>query len=238
MLYLSMDISVNSSINQYRYNNPQFKGKIYDKTMYALEAANYVFQPKLPSPEVYRQYYVMANTNLQKNKLKKKNLSKPLLQMSVMQKSGIPDIDLEDAYEIFKKDFKGTYRYMSLKRFNNDLYLDKASVVVLKSRGETLGYYSANFPTKKNMYISAVDIAPKYRNTRQGAKIITDCWERINDIAKAHKCEKISLHVSAGKKNLIRLYQRLGFDIVKSKQEKYCDGTPSYYMEKNLGLFT
>ena len=234
MLYLSMDISVNSCINQYRYNNPQFKAKIYDKTMYALEAVNYALQPKLSPPEVYRQYYIMTNTNLTKNKLKKKNLSQSLQQMSVMQKSEIPDLDLEDAYEIFKKDFKGTYRYMSLKRFNNDLSIDKASVVVLKSQAETLGYYSANFPTEKNMYISAVDIAPKYRNTRQGAKIITDCWERINDIAKAHKCEKISLHVSAKKKNLIRLYQRLGFDIVKTKQEKYCDGSLSYYMEKNL----
>ena len=114
-----MDILVNSCINQYGYNNPQFKGKIYDKTMYALEAVNYALQPKFPSPEVYRQYYVMPNISMPKNKLKKKNLPQPLPQMSIMQKSKIPDIDLEDAYEIFKKDFKsvvnaygrGSYAY-------------------------------------------------------------------------------------------------------------------------------
>ena len=213
-----MDISANSYNRQYKYN-PQFKAKIADKGIYAFEAINYFLQPKMPPPEVYRQYYILSKNNLP--------------QMSVMRKSDAPKRDIKDVYKIFKDDFKYSYRYMSLKRFNNDMAVDNTSVVLLKSNDENLGYYSVIFKDK-NMYISAVDIDPKYRNTRCGAKIITDCWECLTDIAKAHECDKISLHVSEKHKNLINLYKRLGFEFAGTKKEKYYDGSLSCYMEKDL----
>ena len=207
-----------TAVNQYNNYKPQFQGNLLKKGRYALEYVDCVCQKDYPPPEVYRQ---LLPFNLESAKAPFETLMIPSIN---------PTEDLEVAYELYRKDFKEYHNFLSYKKFKNSLYYENATVFILGSGKENYGFYSLAMKDNNTLYVADIDMNPKYRNTRLGKDIIMTCWDNINKIADENNCSKISLHVDAGKKHLVNLYEKLGFEVQKT--EKYPTGQKAYYMEK------
>ena len=212
-----MQMTSVSNIN----NNPvYFRANPMKKAKYAVEYIDCAVQRNVPPPAVFRQLLPFdAGTG-------------PMRTVTV--ESTKPIQDMKEVYDLYRKDFSCYHNYLSYKKFKNNLSLDKASVFLLKSEGETVGFYSVNKINKDTLYIYDIDLAGKYRNTRKGKNIILTCWDNINQIAKTNDCTKIGLHVDASKKALVSLYEKFGFHIVEGKHAKYPTGKIAHYMEKGV----
>ncbi len=212
-----MKVSAVQRKNSYQ---PQFQGNLLKKGRYALEYVDTVCQKDCPPPEIYRQLLPFRTESA-------KAPFDTLILPSVNPKE-----DLKSAYELYKNDFKEYHNYMSYKRFKNNLYYEKATLFILGSDKNNYGFYSLAVKGDNTLYIADIDMNPKYRNTRLGRDIIMTCWDNINKIADENNCSKIGLHVDSGKKHLVNLYKRLGFEVVKN--DKYSTGQKAYYMEKDI----
>lgn len=206
-------------INQNNYQ-PTFQASALKKAKYAVEYVDCALQKNYPPPTIYRQLLPIQ--------------SKKVPFETLMLESDNPTKDLKDVYELYKQDFSCYHHYLSYKKFKNSLHYDNATVFVLKSGKETCGFYSIARKDKETLYVCDVDLNPQYRNTRMGRDIILTCWENITQIAEENQCSKIGLHVDAGRKNLVNLYKRLGFDIIKEKTSKHRTGQVALYMEKGV----
>ncbi len=200
----------------YMTYSPTFKANPMKKVRYAAEYIDCAVQKNYPPPTIYRQLLPIETEKAPFDTL--------------LLKSGKPTEDLKEIYEMYKEDFSDYHNYLSYKKFKNNLHYDNATVFMLKSGKETVGFYSLSLKNNETLYVNDVDLAPKYRNTRTGKDIIITCWDNINKLAKENKCSKIGLHVDADKKYLVNLYKKLGFEI--NKTDKYSTGKTAYYMER------
>lgn len=209
-------------IQNYNSFNPSFKASALNKAKYVTEYMDCVVQKDYPPPVIYRQLLPFQ--------------PKEAPFETLVLESDNPTKDLKDIYDLYKKDFSCYHHYLSYKKFKNNLHYENATVFVLKSGKETYGFYSVAQKDKDTLYVCDVDLNPKYRNTRMGRDIILTCWDSINQLAEENNCSKIGLHVDAGKKNLVNLYKRLGFNIIEGKTSKHRTGQTAYYMEKEIGV--
>ena len=208
-------------IKQNNIYNPVFQASALNKVNYTKEYLHCAFQENYPPPEIYRQLLPFQP-------------EKAPFQTYLL-KSEKPMEDLKEIYELYKQDFSCYYHYLSLKKLKNNMHHNNATAFILKSGEETYGFYFVSIRNNETLYVDAVDLNPKYRNTKFGKDIILTCWENINQIAKNNKCSKIGLHVDADKKHLVNLYKKLGFNIIENKTRKNNMGQTALYMEKNCG---
>ena len=205
-------------VRQNNSYNPIFQASAINKVKYAKGYLSCAFQKNYPPPEIYRQ---LLPFRPEKAPFK-----------TFLLKSEKPMEDLKEIYKLYKQDFSCYYHYLSLKKFKNDMYQDNAAAFVLKSGEETYGFYSVSIRNDDTLYVDAVDLNPKYRNTKLGKGIILTCWENINQIAKNNQCSRIGLHVDADKKHLVNLYKKFGFKIIEDRTRKNSMGQTALYMEK------
>ena len=206
------------SVSNTNHNSVYFRANPMRKAKYAVEYIDCAVQRNCPVPAVFRQFLPFdAGTGPMK---------------TVTVESTKPIQDMKEVYDLYKNDFSCYHNYLSYKKFKNNLLLDKASVFLLKTNGETVGFYSVNKMGEDTLYVYDIDLAQKYRNTRKGKNIILTCWDNINQIAKTNDCTKIGLHVDSSKKSLINLYEKFGFHTVEGKHATYPTGKTAFYMEK------
>ena len=206
-------------ISQNKNYNPAFQANALNKVKYAKDYLTCALQKDYPPPEIYRQLLP-----IQPEKAPFETL---------ILKSEKPIADLEEIYELYKQDFSCYHNYLSLKKFKNNMHYNNATVFILRSGKETYGFYSVSIRNDNTLYVCAVDLNPKYRNTKFGKDIILTCWENINKLAKNNNCSRIGLHVDADKKHLVNLYKKLGFNIIENKTRKNSMGQTALYMEKS-----
>mgnify|MGYP002626535976 CR=1 FL=1 len=211
------------SVSSTNYNPVYFKANPVKKVRYAVEYIDCAVQRNCPLPAIYRQLLPFQPEKA------------PMETLTV--ESSNPVRDLKEIYDLYKNDFSCYHNYLSYKKFKNNLSLDNASVFLLKSNNETVGFYSVNKIDNDTLYIYDIDLVSKYRNTRKGKDVILTCWENINKLAKSNGCAKIGLHVDASKNNLVSMYEKFGFHVVEGKSAKYPTGKPAYYMEKEAGVW-
>lgn len=205
-------------LTQYNICNSVFQAHALNKAKYAVEYVDCALQRDYPPAGIFRQLLPFQP-------------EKAPLQTLIL-KSEKPMEDLKAIYELYKRDFSCYHHYLSLKKFKNSMLYNNASAFVLKSGKETYGFYSVSVQKDDTLYVCDVALNPKYRNTKFGRDIILTCWDSMNKIAEDNKCSKIGLHVDAGRKNLVNLYKKLGFNIIENKTKKHTTGQTAFYMEK------
>ena len=204
------------------YPKPTFQANALRKTKCAVEYIDCALQRDIPPPAIFRQYLPVAL----------EHETAPLEMLTLA--SNNPAKDLKDIYGLYQNDFNRYFNYMSYKRFKNNLHYDNATVFMIKNSEETVGFYSVAQKDKDTLYVCDIDLNPKYRNTRMGKNVLLTCWDNITKIAKENQCSKIGLHVDAGKRPLVSLYKKFGFNIVENKTDKYSTGLKAYYMEREV----
>ena len=209
-------------IRQDNSYNSIFQASALNKVKHVKGYLHCAFQKNYPPPEIYRQLLPFQP---------EKAPFKTFLLKSEKQAE-----DLKEIYELYKQDFSCYYNYLNLKKFKNNMYHNNTTAFLLKSGEETYGFYSVSVRNDDTLYVDAVDLNPKYRNTKFGKDIILTCWENINKIAENNQCSKIGLHVDADKKHLVNLYKKLGFKNIEDKTRKNSMGQTALYMERMVNI--
>lgn len=102
---------------------------------------------------------------------------------------------------------------------------------VAEEGGEFIATTGSKKIAEDNWMIIAVYVSPEFR----GKNISQELINRIIDEAKNNGAVKVSLMVNPIQKSAVRLYEKMGFKIVKiEKDQKMGDGRSydEYYMEK------
>ncbi len=169
-------------------------------------------------PEVYRQYIVNHT---------------PIAIKS--EKVNDSENDMREVYELDKQIFADQDPYESYEEFRNIVQNNQLSTYVVRDENNhntILGYYQLEPINNGDLYIDSIGLKPEYRNTRKGYYTIKYAWEKILDYATENGANTLSLHVDASNRNLVRMYQNLGFTIKETLNNYYANGTDAYYMER------
>ncbi len=169
------------------------------------------------NPAIYRQYLV---TN-------------PITLTSTRVNGS--EADMHEVYELDRQLFAEQDPYDSYEEFKNIVRNNQLSTYVVKDENNRmLGYYQLEPVKNGDLYIDSIGLKPEYRNSRKGYQTIKYAWEKIQDYARENGANTLSLHVTASNRNLLRMYQNLGFTIKETLHNYYEDGSDAYFMERPL----
>lgn len=169
------------------------------------------------NPAIYRQYLV---TN-------------PITLSSTRVNSS--EADMHEVYELDRQLFAEQDPYDSYEEFKNIVRNNQLSTYVVKDgNNRMLGYYQLEPVKNGDLYIDSIGLKPEYRNSRKGYQTIKYAWDEILNYARDNGASTLSLHVTASNRNLLRMYQNLGFTIKETLHNYYEDGSDAYFMERPL----
>lgn len=140
---------------------------------------------------------------------------------------------MHEIYEIDKISFAETDPYDSYEDFRSLINRNQLSTYAVKGdNGELLGYYQLEPIKDGDLYIDSIGLKPEYRNSRKGYQAIKYSWNKIIDYAKENNVQTLSLHVDKTNRNLVRMYQSLGFTVKETLENYYENGAGAYFMER------
>ena len=142
----------------------------------------------------------------------------------MIRKSTSADLDfLEDleksCFPKFQQSTRRVIRYSIASPFQHVIIADIPENKVLKPAGA-----ATLFPYSKTLRLFSIAVSPKYQGSGIGMQIM----RYIIQFARNNKFERISLEVIKSNEQLIRYYQRLGFEITED--------LPEYYSKTDHGL--
>jgi len=145
------------------------------------------------------------------------------------------EADMREVYELDSLVFAQQDPYESYEEFKNFVNNNQLSTYVVRdenNNNKILGYYQLEPVKNGDLYIDSIGLKPEYRNSRKGYQAIKYAWEKILDYAKENGASMLSLHVDAENRNLVRMYQNLGFTIKETLNNYYENGSDAYFMER------
>lgn len=169
-------------------------------------------------PEIYRQYVVQT----------------PAISIRA-DRVNDSEADMREVYELDSLVFAQQDPYESYEEFINFVNDNQLSTYVIRdenNNNKIIGYYQLEPVKNGDLYIDSIGLKPEYRNSRKGYQTIKYAWEKILDYAKENGASTLSLHVDAGNRNLVRMYQNLGFTIKETLNDYYDNGSDAYFMER------
>ena len=170
------------------------------------------------APNVYRQFAPNAQP----------------LQISSERANDSEEL-MQQIYEIDKQAFAETDPYENYDEFKRIVERNQLSTYAVKGdNDELLGYYQLEPIKDGDLYIDSIGLKSEYRNTRKGYQAIKYSWKKILDYAKENNVQTLSLHVDNTNRNLVRMYQSLGFSIKETLENYYENGAGAYFMERPL----
>lgn len=109
------------------------------------------------------------------------------------------------------------------------LFNSSALYYIAKTENKIVGFIGIWLePTR--LHIINVAVHPEYRNEGVGTQLLLFA---IN-YAKERKFKEVSLEVRKSNENAIRLYKKLGFEVVEDLKAYYQDGEDGYRLFKNI----
>ena len=214
-------MQVNSITNQYNHINPVF-------TAAAIKPINIAFNTMYDSlvcleynPNIFKQ---RMYTNL--NGVKRFRT----------HKSENPIEDLKKAYNLYKEEFSKFDWVISRKDFSNQLKEDKAKLFLLHNKQkEMIGFYAIEKKQNSDkLYVPLAVLDKKYQKTKEGAEFIKGTMDHIDKYAKRNGYGGVALHVDFSRRNVVKLYKHLGFDIEGMDPKYYTNRHAAFYMTKRF----
>lgn len=135
--------------------------------------------------------------------------------------------DIRKVVEIEQKSFK--YPYPSLA-FVTILNLYPKYFLVSECCGEVVGYIMAVVDKDGYGHIMSIAVDPSRRGLGIGKKLM----EAVESRLSADGIKRFRLEVAVSNYVAIRMYERLGYKVVKVLRNYYPDGEDAYVMVKNL----
>lgn len=134
---------------------------------------------------------------------------------------------------------KESLKYLNFNRFKGNLNSFYSAMrgnkhFLIKDKDSNIvGFYQYAHKSN-NLYIQSIVIPKVLRNTSKAPTILKAAINNILKEAKKRNYKKITLHVDASNKPLIKSYERFGFKITKEEKDFYLKDFPAYYMEADI----
>lgn len=134
--------------------------------------------------------------------------------------------DLKSIYLIEQLSFERPYPSSYLETL---AYLSPETFLVVSLNGSIVGY-SASVLRGSEGHIISIAVHPDYRGIGIGEKLLRENIKRLKDSG----AERVVLEVRVDNIQALKLYQKLGFRIVKTLKNYYWDGSDAYRMVLNV----
>ncbi|MEM3104102.1 MAG: ribosomal protein S18-alanine N-acetyltransferase [Candidatus Bathyarchaeia archaeon] len=138
----------------------------------------------------------------------------------------VKDGDLKSIYLIERLSFERPYPSSYLETL---AYLSPETFLVVSLNGSIVGY-SASVLRGSEGHIISIAIHPDYRGIGIGEKLLRENIKRLKDSG----AKRVVLEVRIDNIQALKLYQKLGFKIVKTLKNYYWDGADAYKMVLNV----
>lgn len=146
----------------------------------------------------------------------------------VVCSSGASEDLLDEIYEVELKCFKDPYPrglLLYYMRLSGDLF------VTCRVGSQLAGYAIGILEDRgKKGHVVSICVDPDHRRRGVGR----DLMLLLKDLFRSKGAREIVLEVRVGNEPAIRLYRRLGFEIVDLLRRYYSDGEDAYLMRKRL----
>ncbi len=109
------------------------------------------------------------------------------------------------------------------------LFNSSALYYIAKTKNKIVGFIGIWLESTR-LHIINVAVHPEYRNEGVGTQLLLFAI----DYAKERKFKEVSLEVRKSNENAIRLYKKLGFEVVEDLKAYYQDGEDGYRLFKNI----
>lgn len=138
--------------------------------------------------------------------------------------------DLKSIYLIERLSFERPYPSSYLETL---AYLSPETFLVVSLNDCIVGY-SASVLRGSEGHVISIAVHPNYRGIGIGKRLLIENIKRLKDLG----AKKIILEVKIDNFQALRLYQKLGFKIVKTLKNYYWDGADAYSMTLNIDSST
>jgi len=138
----------------------------------------------------------------------------------------VKDGDLKSIYLIERLSFERPYPSSYLETL---AYLSPETFLVVSLNGSIVGY-SASVLRGSEGHIISIAVHPDYRGIGIGEKLLRENIKRLKDSG----AKRVVLEVRIDNIQALKLYQKLGFKIVKTLKNYYWDGADAYKMVLNV----
>lgn len=125
----------------------------------------------------------------------------------------------------FAPEFK--FSRSAMKRFAE---AKKARVVVAEDDGAVVGFCIVHVERDGLAYVVTLDVAPEVR--RRG--VARQLMSKVEEIVVAEGCSLMGLHVFVGNAEAVRLYEALGYELLRSDAGFYGAGLDALVYAKRL----
>lgn len=142
--------------------------------------------------------------------------------MSRLEIRTVKTEDLKSIYFIERVSFERPYPSSYLETL---AYLSPETFLVVSLDGSIVGY-SASVLRGFEGHIISIAVHPNYRGIGIGEKLLRENIKKLRDLG----AKRIVLEVKVDNIQALRLYQKLGFRIVKTLKNYYWDGSDAYRM--------
>jgi ribosomal-protein-alanine N-acetyltransferase len=134
--------------------------------------------------------------------------------------------DLDKVYELEHELFPNPW---PRSFFEHDLISGKAIAFVVEYGHKLIAYSLASCQNKK-FHITNIAVHRKYQRTGIG----TELMNRLEKIALDRGCAYAYLEVRTNNLAAIKMYENLGYSIVRKNELYYINGDDAYVMDKEL----
>ncbi len=138
--------------------------------------------------------------------------------------------DLKSIYLIERLSFERPYPSSYLETL---AHLSPETFLVVSLNGCIVGY-SASVLRGSEGHIISIAVHPNYRGIGIGEKLLMKSIKRLKDLG----AKRVILEVKVDNIRALKLYQKLGFKIVKTLKNYYWDGADAYRMTLNVNSST
>lgn len=137
--------------------------------------------------------------------------------------------DIRHVLKVDRLAFTQQWSYETFERFLKDVFLVCEEKKIFRQiRGFVVGRRSEE---AENAMILKVAVHPRHRKKGIGRRLVQAV---LDELAKMH-VRAVDLHAHSSNTGAIRLYERLGFTIVKMEKPPYGEGQEFYLMRLQLG---
>ena len=134
--------------------------------------------------------------------------------------------DIAAVYRIELASFRNPW---PVTAFEDELDNDVAIFKVVEAGGEVAGYYDL-WVAADEAHLLNVAVADGHRRRGYGERLVRDAMAE----GRAAGCVRIYLEVRAGNGVAVRLYERLGFQVIGRRRRYYADGEDAAVMAAPL----
>lgn len=138
--------------------------------------------------------------------------------------------DLKSIYLIERLSFERPYPSSYLETL---AYLSPETFLVVSLNDCIVGYSTSVLRGSEGHVIS-IAVHPNYRGIGIGKRLLIENIKRLKDLG----AKRVILEVKIDNFQALKLYQKLGFKIVKTLKNYYWDGADAYRMTLNIDSST